>query len=112
MAAAALDTLNRAYALLAVKALDPDRRIIKGIASTPTPDRSGDILEPLGATFSNPLPLLLHHDRERPIGRVTLTARPDGIAFEATLPDIAAPGVVRDRVNEAWDSIKAGLITG
>ena len=104
--------LDRAYALLSIKALDAERRLITGLASTPTPDRRGDILEPLGATFTNPLPLLLHHDRERPVGRVTLTATPAGIAFEATLPDIAEPGAVRDRVNEAWHSIKAGLIPG
>ena len=104
--------LDRAYALLSIKALDPERRVITGIASTPTPDRAGDVIEPLGATFANPLPLLLHHDRERPVGRVTLTATPAGIAFDATLPDLADPGVVRDRVNEAWHLIKAGLITG
>jgi HK97 family phage major capsid protein/HK97 family phage prohead protease len=104
--------LDRAYALLSIKALDAERRRITGIASTPTPDRHGDILDPLGATFANPLPLLLHHDRERPVGRVTLSATPAGIAFEATLPDIADPGAVRDRINEAWHSIKAGLITG
>ena len=104
--------LDRAYAVLSIKALDGDRRIITGLASTPTPDRRGDILEPLGATFRNPLPLLLHHDRERPVGRVTLTATSSGIAFEAQLPEVATPGLVRDRVNEAWDSIKAGLITG
>ena len=104
--------LDRAYALLSIKALDGDRRIITGKASTPTPDRRGDILEPLGATFANPLPLLLHHDRERPVGRVTLTAKRDGIYFEAQLPDITEAGLVRERVNEAWHLIKAGLITG
>jgi HK97 family phage major capsid protein/HK97 family phage prohead protease len=104
--------LDRAYAVLSIKALDGERRLITGMASTPTPDRRGDILEPLGASFRNPLPLLLHHDRERPVGRVTLTATARGIAFEAQLPEVATPGLVRDRVNEAWDSIKAGLITG
>lgn len=104
--------LDRAYAVLNVKALDGDKRTIAGLASTPTPDRSGDVLEPLGATFRNPLPLLLHHDRERPVGRVTLTATARGISFVAELPEIAEAGLVRDRVNEAWHSIKAGLITG
>jgi len=104
--------MDRAYALLSVKTLDPDRRWIAGLASTPTPDRRGDILEPLGATFKNPLPLLLHHDRERPVGRVTLTATREGIAFEATLPHISEAGTLRDRVDEAWQSIRAGLITG
>ena len=104
--------LDRAYALLSIKSHDGERRTITGLASTPRPDRRGDILEPLGATFTNPLPLLLHHDRERPVGRVTLTATSQGIQFQAQLPEIAEPGPLRDRVNEAWQSIKAGLITG
>lgn len=104
--------LDRAYALLSIKSVDGDRRMISGIASTPTPDRHGDILEPLGATFTNPLPLLLHHDRKAPVGRVTLTATASGIRFNAQLPEITDAGLVRDRVNEAWHSIKAGLITG
>jgi HK97 family phage major capsid protein/HK97 family phage prohead protease len=104
--------LDRAYAVLEIKALDGSRRTITGLASTPTLDRQGHSLDPLGARFTNPLPLLLHHDRERPVGRAMLTATATGIRFEATLPTIAEPGAVRDRVNEAWDSIVAGLMTG
>jgi HK97 family phage major capsid protein/HK97 family phage prohead protease len=104
--------LERAYAVLSIKSLNGDQRRIGGMASTPTPDRRGDVLEPLGATFTNPLPLLLHHDREKPVGRVTLTATPTGIAFDAHLPEIPEPGALRDRVEEAWQSVKAGLITG
>jgi len=103
--------LDRAYALLSIKA-DTEKRTFSGLASTPTPDRRGDVLEPLGATFANPLPLLLHHDAARPVGCAYLTATRDGIAFEATLPVIAEPGALRDRVEEAWQSIKAGLIRG
>ena len=36
----------------------------------------------------------------------------DGIAFEATLPTVAEPGALRDRIDEAWQSIKAGLLAG
>jgi HK97 family phage major capsid protein/HK97 family phage prohead protease len=106
--------MDRAYSVLIVKDVsDGDRRVITGIASTPTPDRAGDILEPLGATFRNPLPLLLHHDKTQPVGSVTL--RPPtaaGLEFEASIPLIAEAGVVRDRVDEAWVSIKSGLIRG
>ena len=102
--------MDRAYAPLVVKTVDAPRRLIKGIASTPTPDRSGDIFEPLGATFSNPIPLLYQHDKERPVGLATLTATADGIRFEATLPEITTPGIARDRVEEVWDLIGAGLI--
>ena len=38
-------------------------RMITGVATTPTPDRVGDIIEPLGVRFNNPLPLLWQHDR-------------------------------------------------
>jgi len=105
--------LDRAYSLLHVKALDADQRRITGIASTPTLDRQGDILDPTGVRFSNPLPLLLHHDKARPVGRVTLyPPTKDGIRFEAVLPTITEPGALKDRCDEAWQSIKAGLLTG
>jgi HK97 family phage major capsid protein/HK97 family phage prohead protease len=105
--------MDRAYALLTVKALDAERRTITGIASTPEADRMGDVVEPLGITFKNPLPLLLHHDTHKPVGSVTFAAPTvEGLAFEATLPAIAEPGALRDRIDEAWQSIKAGLLAG
>jgi HK97 family phage prohead protease len=105
--------LNRAYSLLKVNAVDADKRQISGIATTPTPDSSGDVIEPLGVTFRNPLPLLFHHDRKQPVGRAIFQApTKDGVAFEATFPIIDEPGTVKDRVDEAWHSVKAGLITG
>jgi HK97 family phage major capsid protein/HK97 family phage prohead protease len=105
--------VNRAYSILHVKAVDADRRMISGIATTPEPDRQGDIVEPRGVKFKNPLPLLLHHDHERPVGRVTFHPATDkGIPFDAVLPLIDEPGTVKDRVDEAWHSVKAGLIQG
>lgn len=103
--------MRRAYAVLHVKA-DKESRTISGIASTPEPDRAGDIFEPLGATFDNPLPLLFHHDRRQPVGTAMLAASPEGITFTATLPEIAATGTLRDRVEDAWQSIVAGLMRG
>jgi len=103
----------RAYSPLTVKDLNDDARALTGIATTPTTDRLGDIIEPKGATFANPLPLLLFHDTRQPVGTVALAApSADGIGFRATLPRIAAPGRLRDRVDEAWQSVEAGLIRG
>jgi HK97 family phage major capsid protein/HK97 family phage prohead protease len=104
--------MDRACALLHVKALDPERRVFSGLASTPELDRQGHSVDPAGVTFRNPLPLLLFHDQKQPIGTVTLRATAEGIAFEATLPAITTPGRLKDRVDEAWHSIQAGLITG
>lgn len=103
---------GRAYALLHVKALDDSRRTFSGIASTPELDRQGHIIDMAGVQFRNPLPLLLFHDQKAPIGTVTLRKGVDGIRFEASLPSIDTPGRVKDRIDEAWHSIKAGLITG
>lgn len=107
-------TLEQAYAVLDVKADAGGRapRIIRGIASTPSPDRMGHVFETGGATFTNPIPLLLQHDRERPIGLATLTATPDGILFEATLAQVDEPGPLRDRLETIWQSVQAGLIRG
>jgi HK97 family phage major capsid protein len=105
--------LDHAHAILEIKTADQSTRRFSGIATTPTPDRSGDILEPRGATYTNPIPLLLHHDKERPIGVVFLhPATAAGIAFDASMPIISEPGPLRDRIDEAWQSIKAGLLTG
>src|SRR5215471_393273 len=105
--------LQRAYAVLHVKGVEDERRLITGIASTPQPDRMGDIVEPLGITFTNPLPLLLYHNTQKPVGSVTFdppTAA--GLTFTATLPKVHEAGVVHDRIEEAWQSLKAGLLAG
>jgi len=105
--------VNRAYSILHVKAVDSDKRIITGTATTPEPDRMGDIIEPLGVTFTNPLPLLLFHDTKQPVGWATFKkATKDGVDFQASLPTIDEPGKLRDRVEEAWLSVKEGLIRG
>lgn len=103
--------MNRAYSVLTVKAVDDEQRIIRGIASTPSPDRMGDIVEPLGAKFKTPMPLLWQHQHDKPVGLVEF-AQPnkDGIPFVARLPAIAEAGTLKDRVDEAWQSVKAGLV--
>lgn len=103
--------MNRAYSVLSVKAVDDEKRVIRGIASTPSPDRMGDVVEPLGAKFKTPMPLLWQHQHDKPVGLVEF-AQPnkDGIPFEARLPEITEPGALKDRVDEAWQSVKAGLV--
>ena len=105
--------LTRAYSVLTVKAVDAEQRTIAGIASTPEPDRMGDVVEPLGITYKNPLPLLLYHDTKKPVGTVTFKKpTKDGLEFTASLPTVTDPGTLRDRVDEAWQSVKAGLLAG
>ena len=102
---------NRAYSVLTVKAVDDDARVITGIATTPSVDRVGDIIEPLGVKFTNPMPLLRAHDHEQPIGEVKFDAPTEnGIGFTASIPQIAEPGLLKDRVDMAWGELKYGLV--
>ena len=84
-------------------------RRIEGIASTPNPDRMQDIVEPKGAVFTAPLPLLRSHNHKEPIGWVTETKVTDGgIAIAAELPDDTS----LPYLEEAWKQIKLGLMRG
>lgn len=104
---------GRFYSFLKVKNVDDNRRVITGIATTPTPDRVGDIIVPQGVKFKNPMPFLWQHRHSEPIGTVSFgKATDDGIPFEATLADIRTPQTLADRLDEAWELIKAGLVRG
>ena len=110
-----METLIRAYSVLTVTKSEEssDGRIIDGIATTPSTDRVGDIVEPLGASFTLPLPLLLHHDSTQPIGEVFYAkATKDGIRIKARIAQTTEPGTLKDRLDEAWQSVKIGLIRG
>lgn len=103
--------MNRAYSVLEVKSIDENRRVFRGIATTPTPDRIGDVIDHKGMRFKNPLPLLWQHKHDSPIGRVTFeqpTAK--GTPFEAEIPIVDEPGPLKDRVDTAWGEIRHGLV--
>lgn len=106
--------LQRAYSVLQIKAVDEVERTIEGIASTPTPDRMGDIVEPLGAEFTLPIPFLWQHEsREAAIGHVIeATATKDGIRVKVKIESDDVPGPLKDRLDYAWRSIKKGLVAG
>jgi HK97 family phage prohead protease len=102
---------NRAYSVLTIKAVDEDRRVVSGIATTPSVDRVGDIIDPLGVKFENPLAFLWQHRHDQPIGSVKFeNPTKDGIKFEAEIARTDEPGTLKDRLDEAWQSIKMGLV--
>lgn len=107
-------TLNRACTLMTVKSVNEDERVITGIASTPSPDRDGDILEPGGAAFRSDTPFLWQHDRSQPIGTCTPKMVKEGLQITAKLvkPTPDMPSQLAARLDEAWASIKAGLVRG
>jgi HK97 family phage prohead protease len=105
--------MKRAYSVLDIKAVSGDGLSIEGVASTPTTDRMGDIVDPMGAQFAVPLPLLWQHDSRAPIGEVSF-AKPTakGIPFKARLvdPSTVDSPTLKDRLQEAADSIRTGLV--
>lgn len=105
--------MTKAYSTLTVKSISEhdDERIITGIATTPSTDRDDDILEPLGAKFALPIPLLWQHNHNQPIGEVVqATVTDKGIEIVAKIAKIADDGKLKERIDEAWQSIKSGLV--
>lgn len=104
----------RAYSVLNIKAAESGtKRTFKGIASTPTTDRMGDIVEPKGAVFKLPIPLLWQHNSSDPIGWITSAKVTDkGIEIEGEVADIPDAGTLKDRLATAWQMLKAGLVRG
>lgn len=103
----------RAYSVLEVKAYDDEKREITGWATTPETDRMGDIVEPLGAKFAEEVPLLWQHQHGSPVGTVKF-GKPTkaGIPFRASIAKIEAPGVLKDLLEMAWQSVVAKLVRG
>lgn len=106
-------TMTRAYSLLEVKSVDDEARVITGIATTPEPDRVGDIVEPMGAKFAAELPLLWQHRHDSPVGMAEF-GKPTkkGIPFKATIAKIGEDGPLKQLVDMAWQSVKAKLVRG
>lgn len=106
--------MNKAYTFLTCKKFedDDDYLHIEGMASTPTPDRYGDVVEPKGARYKTPMPLLWQHEHDKPVGTVTFAKPNDkGIPFKAQIPKIKEEGKLKERVDEAIQSLKYGLVT-
>lgn len=103
----------RAFTTFTIKSISDEAREIVGIASTPSTDRMGDIVEPNGAKWTLPVPLLWQHDKNAPVGHVIeANATPSGIRVKARLTKFDEPGRLRDRLDEAWHSVKSGLVRG
>lgn len=76
-----------------------------GWASTNDRDRQGDIVEPAGAEYELPLPLLWQHDHKQPVGAIQQAhISPTGIRVTGKLTD----GV--PRASEAWALMQDGAL--
>lgn len=107
--------MDRAYSALDIKAASDasGKRVFTGIASTPSTDMAGDIMEPFGAVYSLPLPFLWQHDQKAPVGWIHKATPTDkGIRVEGEVAIVADAGVLKDRLDMAWQSMKAKLVRG
>ena len=88
------------------KLLSPGgKRVVTGWASTVRPDRVGDIVVPSGGTWSLPLPLLVQHDHNNPVGWVrTVELRNNGLWVSVEF----AEGI--ESADRAWNLVSAELI--
>ena len=106
--------ITRAWSTLEIKKVgNAEARTIKGTASTPTTDRMGDIVEPLGMEFKNPIPLIWQHKHAEPLGLVYLdqpTAK--GVTFSAMFAEPKEPGALKSRIDDAWQAVNLGLVRG
>jgi HK97 family phage major capsid protein/HK97 family phage prohead protease len=107
--------MNRAYATLELKAVDEvgGKRRFTGIASTISTDRMSDVVLPKGARFKLPFPLLWQHNSREPIGWVTAVRTTDKkIEVDCEIHNETEAGKLKDRLDEAWQSLKAKLVAG
>lgn len=109
----AMTALHKSFGSFEIKAVDEEKRTFTGVASTPNQDRSKDIMIPKGAKFQLPMPLLFHHDMRQPIGHVTeAKVTEKGIEVTLHIPEIKEDGRLKERVNEAYQSLKYDLVKG
>lgn len=101
----------RACSTLVWRSVDDasDHHILEGTASSAAPDLAGDVLEPGGATFELPMPLLMQHDKHKPVGEVIAAkVTADAITVRAKISKNSSLAYVRD----AAAQISEGLVRG
>lgn len=105
-----MDFETRGASLFITRA-DDEKRELTGIANTADLDSYRTIIEPDGAEYRLPLPLLYSHDDQKPVGEVYEAKRTRrGLEFKARIFKSDRPGAVADRLDEAWDSVRLGLM--
>ena len=107
--------MTQAYSILKVKSADEveGKRIITGIATTPKLDRDGDVMDMKGARYNLPFPFMWQHDHCQPVGEVvSATVTDDQIDVVIEVAIIEDEGKLKERIDEAWHSLKNKLVKG
>lgn len=110
--------MNRAWSVLEIKSFDDEQRTFEGIATTPNTDRMDDIVEPDGARFTLPIPMLWQHGKgeiKDPIGWITdAKITKDGIVARGQMakPKDDYPQKLRDELNGVWVKVRDRIVRG
>jgi HK97 family phage major capsid protein/HK97 family phage prohead protease len=105
--------MDRAFSVLEFRSVDDAARIIEGVASTDAVDSYGTVLEPRGAKYALPMPLLWQHDQSSPVGEVlSITVEHNRIRIRARILKIDEDGPVKTTLDRAWQNVKHGLVRG
>jgi HK97 family phage prohead protease len=103
--------IRRAYLKIEPKEFDESKREFEGIATSIGTDRYGDIVESEGAIFTLPIPLLWQHIASQPVGHVTEAKQTKkNIKVVCSIAQLDAAGTLKNRLDEAWQSLKLGLV--
>jgi HK97 family phage prohead protease len=103
----------KAFSAFVIKSVNEDAREFEGIASTPTLDRVKDSVKPEGLRYQSEVPLLLNHNHAQPVGSVVFgKATSKGLPFKGKIAKVDEDGTVKQRTDEAWHSVKHGIIKG
>lgn len=104
---------QRLFGTLELRAVNEDLREFEGIANTDALDDHGTVVEPSGARFTLPLPLLWFHDQKTPVGEVTSAELRGGKWYvKGTIRKVTEAGKVKDATDEAWHALKYKLVRG
>jgi uncharacterized protein len=107
--------MNRAYSTIEIKAVEEagGKRTFTGIASTIRTDRMDDIVVPSGAVFKLPIALCWQHNTKEPVGWVRAARVSEKqIEVDCEIHNETEPGRLKDRLDEAWQSLKSKLVRG
>jgi HK97 family phage major capsid protein/HK97 family phage prohead protease len=105
--------MERLFGTLELRATDDELREFEGIANTSALDDHGTVIEPAGARFTLPIPLLWQHDQRTPVGEITHAELRGGKWWvKGTIRKVAEPGRVRDATDAAWHNVKYQLVRG
>jgi HK97 family phage prohead protease len=105
--------MDRLFSTLEIRSTDDERREFEGVANTAALDDHGTVVEPSGARFSLPIPLLWMHDQQTPVGEITHAELRGGKWYvRGTIRKVTEPGAVKDATDRAWHNVKYQLVRG